>query len=450
MRERGVDARDVASLTGMPPLFGGLVKTLHPKIFGAILYDRDRPEHAEQARAEGIGAIATVVVTLYPPPEIDIGGVALLRAAAKNFAHVSVLCDPGQYPGFLSALARGGPTLDERRRLAAQALEHVARYDDANAARIADREPAERIALTLPLHARLRYGENPHERAAFYAAADAVEQLAGKALSYNNILDLDATLRVLARDGGRRVRAAVVKHTVPCGVAERDDAPAAMREALDADRISAYGGIVAIDAPVTPDVARVLAPVFLEIVAAPAFEDDALELLRRKRALRIMRFEPTLPRALAAGRTLRTALGGILAQEVDPQASPEELRVVSDRAPSDSEWNDLRFAWDVVAHVKSNAIVIASDGVTVGLCAGQTNRVSAVRIAAERAGERARGAACATDGYFPFKDGLEAAIAAGCSSVIAPGGSIRDAEVIAAANAGAIALVFSNYRHFLH
>jgi phosphoribosylaminoimidazolecarboxamide formyltransferase / IMP cyclohydrolase len=446
LAREGIEARDVEELTGVPPLFDGRVKTLHPTIFGAILYERDRPEHRDEARRRDIPEIAIVAVTLYPPPEIDIGGVALLRAAAKNFSHVSVLCDPTQYASFIAALGNGGPTLEERRALAAAALHHTATYDERNAA-----------ALCRGTQTHLRYGENPHQRATFTAARDAVpEQLHGKALSYNNLLDLDAALRLLARNAPADepslalARAVIVKHTIPCGVAQRVDVAEALRLALDADPTSAYGGIVAVDAPLTAGAATVLADVFLEIVAAPAFADEALALLRRKRNLRIMRFLPALPQRLAGERSLRSALGGVLAEEPNPAAPAETMRIVSRRQPTGDEWRDLRFAWDVVAHVKSNGIVVARDGVTRGICAGQTNRVSAVEIATGRAGANARCAACASDGFFPFADGLQAAISAGCSAVIAPGGSIRDDEVIAAADAAGVALVFSSYRYFLH
>jgi phosphoribosylaminoimidazolecarboxamide formyltransferase / IMP cyclohydrolase len=466
LSSRGIDARDVEELTDCPPLFGGRVKTLHPNVLGAILFDRNSPEHRDEAARRNIAAIDVVVVTLYPPPEIDIGGVALLRAAAKNYAHVSVLSDPSQYGEFIAALASGEPSLEFRERLAAATLELTSSYDAGNARRLrhperalsgTDRGAAEhRLAFSLPLHSALRYGENPQQRGAFYApAGDLVpEQLHGKALSYNNLLDLDATLRLLSRsrpavdDAG--VRAAVVKHTIPCGVAERASVADAVVEALDADRISAYGGIVATDMPIDGLAAQRLAEVFLEIVAAPDFDDAALSILRNRRNLRVMRFSRSLPRRLATERTLRSALGGVLVEEPDPKAEPEAIHVVSRREPSATEWRDLEFAWDIVRHVKSNGIVVARNRVTRGICAGQTNRVSAVRIAARRAGERARGASCASDGFFPFADGLDAAIAAGCSAVIAPGGSIRDEEVIAAADRAGIALVFSSHRYFLH
>jgi phosphoribosylaminoimidazolecarboxamide formyltransferase/IMP cyclohydrolase len=312
------------------------------------------------------------------------------------------------------------------------------------------------LALTLPLATPLRYGENPQSRAAFYLSRTEhlPEQLGGKALSYNNLLDLDATLRMLVREvpdaATDVVRAAIVKHTVPCGVAERTEALASVRAALDADPVSAYGGIIALDGRVDLATSEALAEYFLEIVAAPAFDDDALERLRAKRNLRIIRYDPRLPGRLARELRVRSALGGVLAEEDDTEYAPERWRVVSARRPNAAEWRDLRFAWDIVRHVKSNGVVIVRDGVTRGMCAGQTNRVSAVQIAGSRAAAFAQGAACASDGFFPFADGLEAAAAAGCAAVIAPEGSIRDKEVVAAADALGIALVFSSHRYFLH
>jgi phosphoribosylaminoimidazolecarboxamide formyltransferase/IMP cyclohydrolase len=417
----GIAADDVEVLTGFPALFGGRVKTLHPKVFGAILYERDDAEHEAQAGTYAIPEIVTVAVNLYPfeatvaregvtlkeaIEQIDIGGVALLRAAAKS-----------ELPGAL--------------------------------------------ALTLPLAKQLRYGTNPQERAAFYL--DRVErlpdQLHGKSLSYNNLLDLDATLRLLSRaplgaqfgsDRERFVRAAVVKHAVPCGVAQRSSVGLAVREALAADPVSAYGGIVATDAAIDREAATALGSFFLEIVAAPGFESGALEILRARKNLRVMRFWPGLPDELAHELRLRSALGGVLAENDDPGAPPEEWRVVSRTQPTAQEWHDLAFAWDVVRHVKSNGIVIVREGTTRGICAGQTNRVSAVQIAAERAGEQAQGGACASDGFFPFPDGLEAAVDGGCTAIIAPHGSIRDADVIAAADRRGVSLVFSTYRYFTH
>jgi phosphoribosylaminoimidazolecarboxamide formyltransferase / IMP cyclohydrolase len=481
LEARGVPSRDVEELTGFPALFGGRVKTLHPKIFGAILYDRADSDHAAQARTYAIPEIVAVAVNLYPfeatvargatlaeaIEQIDIGGVALLRAAAKNFERVAVLTHPSQYAEYRSALESGDVPAALRRRLAIAAFERTAEYDVAishylaTSGEVLPSQLPGALALALPLAKRLRYGTNPQERAAFYLdRADRLpEQLHGKALSYNNLLDLDATLRLLSRaplgaqfgsERARFVRAAVVKHAVPCGVAQRSSVAVAVREALHADPVSAYGGIVATDAPVDAEAARCLREFFLEIVAAPDFENDALAILRAKKNLRVMRFADTLPDELAHELSLRSALGGVLAENDDPGAPAEQWRVVSRREPSAQEWHDLAFAWDIVRHVKSNGIVIVKEGTTRGICAGQTNRVSAVQIAAARAGSHARGAACASDGFFPFADGLEAAVAAGCTAIIAPGGSIRDDEVIGAADAHGAALLFSNYRYFTH
>lgn len=480
LEEGGVPAREVGDVTGFPPLFGGRVKTLHPKIFGGILYDRGDRAHREQAQTYAIPAIDVVAVNLYPfeatvaregtafdeaIEQIDVGGVSLLRAAAKNFEHVSVLTHPSQYAAFLDALRAGTVSAALRRKLAVAAFERTAEYDVAiahylaTAGEVLPGDLPGALALTLPLAQRLRYGTNPQERAAFYLdRADRLPtQLHGKALSYNNLLDLDATLRLLSRaplgtavegNDRPRVRAAVVKHTIPCGVAERPSAADAVAGALEADPTSAYGGIVAADARVDLAAAQSLARFFLEIVAAPGFDPAALALLKKKKNLRIMQFVPTLPDVLARELRVRTALGGVLAEDDDPAAQTERWQVVSRRHPGKEQWRDLAFAWDVVRHVKSNGIVIVKDGVTRGICAGQTNRVSAVQIAAHRAATS--GGSCASDGFFPFADGLEAAAAGGCSAVIAPGGSVRDAEVIAAADRLDVALVFSNHRYFLH
>jgi phosphoribosylaminoimidazolecarboxamide formyltransferase / IMP cyclohydrolase len=482
LRQHGIAALEVDELTGFPALFGGRVKTLHPKIFGSILFDRNDRDHREQAEEYGIPVIAVVAVNLYPfeatvarkrtteaeaIEQIDIGGVSLLRAAAKNFAHVAVLTHPSQYAEFIAALAGGEVSLAARRRYAVAAFERTAEYDVAishylaAAGEILPSELPGALALTVPLVKRLRYGTNPQERAAFYLErSDGFpEQLHGKSLSYNNLLDLDATLQLLSRaplgNGCGRsdeplVRAAVVKHTIPCGVAERASVALAVGDALEADAVSAYGGIVATDAAVDRAAAERLTAYFLEIVAAPGFDDDALNVLKTRKNLRVMRFPPSLPGRLARELRLRSALGGVLAEDDDPAAPPEQWRVASRLEPNARQWEDLAFAWDVVRHVKSNGVVIVKDRLTRGICAGQTNRVSAVEIAAARAGDGARDAACASDGYFPFVDGLEAAVAAGCSAIIAPSGSIRDAEVVAAADRLEVALVFSTYRYFLH
>ncbi len=354
LREHGVDAEDVGELTGYPSLFDGRVKTLHPNVFGGILQDRDDAVHRDEAERHHIPTISTVVVNLYPfestvaregatlqeaIEQIDIGGVALLRAAAKNFEHVSVLSDPSQYGSFIAALPAGGLDRATRRGYATRAFERTAEYDSAIArylesGMLANELPGS-LALTIPIEQPLRYGENPQDRAAFYLAREAQlpDQLGGKALSYNNLLDLDATLRVLVRAPlgfgadapapyvrPALARAAIVKHTVPCGVAERDTVAGAVRAALDADPVSAYGGIIAVDGMVDAASAEHLAGFFLEIVAAPAFSDDALARLRKKRNLRIMRFRAGSPERIAAELRVRSALGGVLAEDDDPQA----------------------------------------------------------------------------------------------------------------------------------
>jgi phosphoribosylaminoimidazolecarboxamide formyltransferase/IMP cyclohydrolase len=483
LQEHQIPAHDIGDMTGFPPLFDGRVKTLHPKVFGAILYDRNNSEHTAQAEKYAIAPITTVVVNLYPfeatvarpgtthaeaIEQIDIGGVSLLRAAAKNFEHVAILTHHSQYAELIAAIeAEKELPYKTRRSYAIAAFERTAEYDAAIAHYLATEGsvlPSDlpgALTVTLPLTQRLRYGTNPQNRAAFYLDRPErlPEQLHGKALSYNNLLDLDATLRLLSRaplgaefgsEHERFVRAAVVKHTVPCGVAQRSSVGKAVHDALEADPVSAYGGIVATDATIDIEAAESLSKFFLEIVAAPAFDASALELLKKKKNLRIMRFVPGLPDILARELRVRSSLGGILAEDDNPDAPPEEWNVVSKRQPTAQEWHDLALAWDVVRHVKSNGIVIVKGGTTRGICAGQTNRVSAVKIAAHRAEQSAHGAACASDGFFPFADGLEAAAEGGCSAIIAPGGSVRDDDVIAAADRLDVALVFSSYRYFLH
>jgi len=479
--ENGIDAHDVGELTGFPSLFDGRVKTLHPKVFGAILSDRRNSKHNQEAAQYAIPQLDYVVVNLYPfektvarsgasleeaLEQIDIGGVALIRAAAKNFENVTVLCDPSQYEEVAAALPEGVDAT-VRKQLATRAFERTAEYDSAIAryleAGLIARELPGSLALTVPVAQPLRYGENPQDRAAFYLAREGTlpEQLHGKELSYNNLLDLDACLRLLARapvafPAGaigaheRLHRVAIVKHTIPCGVSEHERVAEAIREALDADPVSAYGGIIASDGTIDAAGAEALGEFFLEIVAAPDFEPAALEALRRKKNLRVMRYSNALPDQLMRELQVRSALGGVLAEDRDPKAVPERWEVVSKRKPREHEWFDLAFAWDIVRHVKSNGIVIVRNRNARGICAGQTNRVSAVKIAAHRAEDHASGAACASDGYFPFPDGLLAAADAGCTAVIAPGGSIRDNLVIEAADQRGIALVFSNYRYFLH
>jgi phosphoribosylaminoimidazolecarboxamide formyltransferase/IMP cyclohydrolase len=450
LRAAGLPCEDVGALTGFPPLCDGRVKTLHPKIFAGILADRTRAQHLADLAQYEIPSFAVVAVNLYPfeqttqrrdaseaeiVEQIDIGGVTLLRAAAKNYAHVAALSDPRQYAGFIEALARGGSSLEDRRTWATAAFERCERYDAVIAAHFegaaSEIDLPDTLRMTLTRAAELRYGENPQTRAAFYfgpAEMPLPKQLWGKTLSYNNLLDLDSCLRLLAP-----IEAPL---GFPAGV---------LRHAF-----SAFGGIVACGAEVDEATADVLASRFLEVVAAPSFSPAALERLKKKKNLRLLQFDASLPAALLEAGKVRSALGGILIEHPDPSAPPDSWTVMTEIAPTREHWRDLLFAFGAVRQVKSNAAVVVSDEVTLGVCGGQTNRVAAVELACERAGDGVRGAVLATDGFFPFADGLDAAIRAGISAVIAPSGSVRDAEVIEAARNGDIALVFAARRYFLH
>ncbi len=477
LQEAGIAVAAVADITGSPEILDGRVKTLHPKVHGGILARRDLPEHMTQLREHGIGAIDLVAVNLYPFVEtirkpgvtledalenIDIGGPTMIRAAAKNFPHVLIVVDPADYDGVLGQLRTGGVGPDERRRLARKAFAHVAAYDTAISGYLlgeGERFPEQRT-IALSKVSDLRYGENPHQAAAFYRIDDAgvaaggiaaAEQLHGKELSYNNILDADAAWCAAADFAQPAV--AIVKHTNPCGLATHADQAEAYRRALSGDPVSAYGGIVAFNRALTAAAAREVAGTFYEIVIAPEFEPEALATLRKKRDLRILktaRPEPAEGRA-AESIVYRQVGGGMLAQTADDL--PEEaleLRVVTRRAPSGDELRDLRFAWRCVKHIKSNAIVLARDGTLLGMGAGQPNRVTSVGLALARAGEGARGSVLASDAFFPFADGVEAAAKGGIRAIIQPGGSIRDEESIRAADEHDVAMVFTAVRHFRH
>jgi phosphoribosylaminoimidazolecarboxamide formyltransferase/IMP cyclohydrolase len=499
----GLAVTKVAEHTGAPEILGGRVKTLHPRIHGGILAKRSDPAHQADLAAQAIDPIDVVVVNLYPfqrtvaDPQvswetavenIDIGGPAMVRAAAKNHADVAVLTDPAQYGGFLEALAAGGADEALRRRLALAAFSHTAAYDAAIAAWLAGRLGAEEpspadgagaeaevippLQLTLPARQSLRYGENPHQKALWYgsttAGLGAARQLQGKELSTNNLLDLDAALATVREFGygepaGTGIApggptdpainlpaAVVVKHTNPCGVATGSGAAEALLRALDADRVSAFGGIVALNRPVDAAAAEHLAGLFLECVVAPAFEPAARERLAAKANLRLLELAPA---AIAAAdrQQLRSVLGGVLAQDLDDQAiDPASWQVVSQRQPTEAEWADLRFAWRVVRHVRSNAIAVAAAGQSLGIGAGQMNRVGSAQIALAAAGERARGAVLASDGFFPFDDTVRLAASHGISAVIQPGGSVRDGDSIQVCNELGLAMVTTGRRHFLH
>ncbi len=482
VRELGLACAEVETLTEYPALLGGRVKTLHPKIFGGILGRPDTPDDARDLERYEMPRIAVVAVNLYKFAQatvdravsdaqavehIDIGGVALLRAAAKNFEAVTVLAEPQLYAAFIAALSRGGPTRDERREWAARAFALVAHYDAAIASYFVREKHAaslpDVLSVNLPLQSPLRYGENPWSQAAFYHGdSDGLpEQRGGKTLSYNNLLDVDSCLRLIGpieepvgfpNDAlpVLPVSAAIVKHTVPCGLAAARNAAEALGAALGADPISAFGGIVAVNARIDHASAQILKPRFLEVVAAPAFDDDALALLASKKNVRLLVFDPELPARLRAGMTLRSALGGVLAEQPDPNASPDEWKVMTERKPDAGMWRDMLFAFGAVRQVKSNAAVVARNQVTLGICGGQTNRVAAVELACRRAGEAVHGAVLATDGFFPFADGIEAATGAGIAAVVAPSGSIRDEEVVEAARRANIVLAFASRRYFLH
>jgi phosphoribosylaminoimidazolecarboxamide formyltransferase / IMP cyclohydrolase len=478
----GLPVTKVAEHTGAPEILGGRVKTLHPRIHGGILARRDDPSHRADLEAQGIVPIDVVVVNLYPfrttvaDPDvswetaienIDIGGPAMVRAAAKNHADVVVLTDPDQYPGFLDALAAGRVDGALRRRLALAAFAHTAAYDAAIATwiegRLADQQPAaaaqaQPLRLELPLRQVLRYGENPHQSARWCGEANvgwgAARQLQGKELSYNNLIDLEAALTTVAAFGygpGAEPAAVVIKHTNPCGVALGVDTADALLRALDADRVSAFGGIVALNGAVDRTAADHLAGLFLECVVAPSFSEEARQRLAAKANLRLLELDPKAVTAASGRLQLRSVLGGVLAQQADDgPADPDSWQVVSDRQPSEQEWRDLRFAWQVVRHVRSNAILVAQGGRTLGVGAGQMNRVGSARLALEAAGDAARGAVLASDGFFPFDDTVLLAARHGITAVIQPGGSKRDPDSIAACQANDMVMVITGRRHFLH
>ncbi len=479
----GLPVTKVADHTGAPELLGGRVKTLHPRIHGGILARPDQASDQADLAAHGIPAIALVVVNLYPfeatvarpgvswdeaIETIDIGGPAMVRAAAKNHRHVSILTSPDQYAGFLSALDQGPISLEFRQQLALGAFRHTAAYDTAISHWLAKQleprpenkseaaaSPAESLRLAMPLRQGLRYGENPHQQAAWYSSSaagwGAAKQLQGKELSYNNLLDLDAAQATVLRfPPGEGAAAVVVKHTNPCGVATGASAAEALERAIAADPVSAFGGIIALNHPLDGEACGRLGGLFLECLVAPAISAEARQLLAGKTNLRLL--ELPLEACLGADpQQLRTVLGGLLAQQRDSEPDREsDWQVVTERSPSAAELADLRFAWRVVRHVHSNGILVARHGQTLGVGAGQMNRVGSAAIALGAAGERAQGAVLASDGFFPFNDTVQLAAKHGISAVIQPGGSKRDGDSIAACNAAGLAMVCTGRRHFLH
>ncbi|GIX09082.1 bifunctional phosphoribosylaminoimidazolecarboxamide formyltransferase/IMP cyclohydrolase [Elioraea sp.] len=481
LRDAGLDVTDVAALSGFPEILDGRVKTLVPQIHGGILGRHDDPHHLAQMAEHGITPIDLVMVNLYPFEEtvaahasfetcienIDIGGPALIRAAAKNHEWVTVITDPAQLPAVTEEIAaHGGTTLATRRRLAAEAYARTAAYDAAIGAWFAHRNGTAfppRLTLAGTLARTLRYGENPHQQAAFYVTdrrpgIATATQVQGKELSYNNINDTDAAYECVAEFDAPAI--VIVKHANPCGVATAHDLATAWERALRCDPVSAFGGIVAANRPLDEATAERIAAIFTEVVIAPDASDAAKTVFARKRNLRLL-LAHGLPDPAAPGTTVRSVGGGLLAQTRDGGGvTRETLKVVTRRAPTEAELADLVFAFRVAKHVKSNAIVYAKDGATVGIGAGQMSRVDAARIAAWKAAEAARaanlpgtlaeGSVVASDAFFPFADGLIAAAEAGATAVIQPGGSMRDAEVIAAADARGLAMVFTGMRHFRH
>ncbi|MBS3023442.1 bifunctional phosphoribosylaminoimidazolecarboxamide formyltransferase/IMP cyclohydrolase [Acidiphilium multivorum] len=470
LREAGIAVVEVADYTGVPEMLDGRVKTLVPKIHGGLLGRRDLPEHLAQMQRHDIPPIDLLAVNLYPFEEtvakgadfetcvenIDIGGPALIRAAAKNHDSVAVLTSPAQYDDLIAALAAGGTTLEQRRRLAAAAYARTAAYDAAISAWFAQQTgemfPAH-LALAGTRQQMLRYGENPHQSAAFYRTGNrpgvaTARQLQGKELSYNNINDTDAAFECVAEFD--RPAVVIVKHANPCGVALGADLAEAWDRALDCDPVSAFGGIIAVNRPLDVAAAEKMASIFSEVIIAPDAAPDAVELLARKKNLRLL-LTGGLPDPAESGLAWRSVAGGFLAQTRDAgRIGRDDLKVVTQRAPTNAEFADLLFAFRVAKHVKSNAIIYAKAGATTGIGAGQMSRVDSSRIAAQKGGEKIPGSVVASDAFFPFADGLVAAIEAGATAVIQPGGSIRDNEVIEAADAAGIAMVFTGMRHFRH
>jgi phosphoribosylaminoimidazolecarboxamide formyltransferase/IMP cyclohydrolase len=477
LRESGVPVRDVSDYTGSPEVMDGRVKTLHPRVHGALLM-RDRDDDRAALEALGGAPIDLVCVNLYPfretvargaeHPEvvenIDIGGPSMLRSAAKGYGRVTVLVDPADYEAVTASLDRGGPSLDERARFAHKAFEHTASYDRAIAdyftRHLGDEERFPKtLSVAFEKAYECRYGENPHQRGAFYVDPEAAPGTlaratslddGGKELSYNNLVDLDAALEAV-REHADRPATVIVKHTNPCGVAVSSDLASSFVAARDADQTSAFGGIIALSRECDLATATAIAEHFYECIVAPSFEANALELLKKKKALRLLATGTLLP---DRGRDLyyRRIDGGIVVQDRDATAGGEVAKgkTVTKRAPSAAELAALELAWKVCKHVKSNAIVFAREDRTVGIGAGQMSRVISVEIAAQKAGENARGAVMASDAFFPFRDGLDAAAKAGIRAVAQPGGSKRDDEVIAAADEHGIAMVFTGVRHFRH
>jgi len=480
LRKAGVPVIPIEQVTGFPEMMDGRVKTLHPKVHGGLLARRAHPADRAALAEHGITPIDLVVVNLYPFREtvakpgvsfeqaveqIDIGGPSMLRSAAKNHADVVVVVDPDDYPRVVAALKQGeltpGASPGMRRELAAKVFAHTAAYDAAIHGYLTKDAPGwpERITLALERRQELRYGENPHQPAALYATAEPgirdLEQLAGKELSFNNLLDLDAGLLAVApwsSGPGDRAACAIIKHTTPCGIALGHAAREAYERALATDRTSAFGSVIAFNVAVDRAAAEAMRELFVEVVVAPAFADDAVRVFQEKKNLRVVR----LPMGEAAGLDWKRIRGGFLAQQrsrLEQVMDETKWKVMTKRAPTDVEWRDLRFAWGAVGAVKSNAILLARGEAAIGIGAGQTSRVDASFLAIHKArqqGHDPMGAVLASDAFFPFPDGVEEAARAGVGAIIQPGGSVKDSEVVAAADEAGLAMVFTGIRQFRH
>ena len=462
LQEAGVPVTSIEQVTGAPEMLGGRVKTLHPLIHGGILADRADPSHLQEIEGLGVTLIDLVVVDLYPferalaqglgedelIEHIDIGGVALIRAAAKNWRSVAVVVTSKRYAEVVHAVRNGGTSLELRRKLALEAFSHTAAYDAAIARYlVGEGVLGERFVTSAAKLADLRYGENPHQRAALYEGPGhgigSSTQLGGKELSYNNLLDADAAWRLAT--SLEPSAAVIVKHTNPCGAACAGSLEPALRRARACDESSAFGGIVAVNVICDGEAARAVVETFFEVVVAPAYDTEALDILRQKKHLRVLEAE-----APSAAVELRSISGGVLVQSCDELSGAADWTVVTQAQPHPEQLRDLRFAWMVAATVKSNAIVLASDRATVGIGAGQMSRVLAAELAAHNAGARAAGAVCASDAFFPFADGIEKLADSGVAAIVQPGGSVRDGEVVAAADERGLAMVFTGRRHFRH
>ncbi|MBD3616149.1 MAG: bifunctional phosphoribosylaminoimidazolecarboxamide formyltransferase/IMP cyclohydrolase [Gracilimonas sp.] len=468
----GIPVKDVSEVTGFQECLDGRVKTLHPKVHGGILARTSYDADMEEIKDLDITPIELVVVNLYPFKNkvstsgvtaaeatefIDIGGPTMIRAAAKNFAHVSILSSPDQYNGFIEELEEKlAISFDTRRQLAKSAFAHTADYDSAISnyfTKLIEEEPAKQFNISLPISQELRYGENPHQKAAVYGNQnDFIDCFHGKQLSYNNYLDVDAALNIISDFDANEPACAIIKHTIPSGVGVDENLTEAYKKAFSTDRVSPFGGIVVVNQELDLDTAKTIDEIFTEIIIAPEYSEKALELLTQKKNRRLIRIKKSVREVQAS--SFRSIFGGMLNQEADLiPSNPDEFNIISKRKPTDQEMKDLMFAWKVVRHVKSNAIVYAKDGRTLGIGSGQTSRVVSSEIAVAKAGNEGldlKGSAIASDAFFPFADGVEAAAKAGAKAVIQPGGSIRDEEVIQKANEYDMAMIFTGKRHFKH